>query len=161
MRKSNQEINDWNALEEILSGAVICRVAMMDRDRPYLLPFNYGYSNRTIFIHSAFKGKKIELLKQNPRVSFEVEDSVSIIPGKKACNWSTRYRSVLGEGTVEILTDPVSKKKGLEVIMAQHGAPESTDFEINEMKSMVILKITITSLTGKQSSNWHSLSPTL
>lgn len=155
MRKNNLEITDRGILEEILSNAIICRVAMNNGAVPYLLPFNFGYREGCIYIHSAPEGKKIDLLKRNPNVSFEVEDPVSIIPGKKVCNWSTRYRSVVGEGRVEILTDAGGKKKGLEVIMAQHGAPELIDFEEREIDRMVILKISITSMTGKHSSNWH------
>ena len=160
MRKNNLEITDRGILEEILSNAIICRVAMNNGAVPYLLPFNFGYRERCIYIHSAPEGKKIDLLTRNPNVSFEVEDPVSIIPGTKACNWSTRYRSVVGEGRVEILTDAGTKKKGLEVIMAQHGAPELIDFEERELDRMVILKISITSMTGKHSSNWHKHFPT-
>lgn len=160
MRKTNLEITDRSILEEILSGAIICRVAMNNGAVPYLLPFNFGYREGCIYIHSAPEGKKIDLLRRNSNVSFEVEDPVSIIPGKNACNWSTRYRSVVGEGRVEILTDTQSKKEGLQVIMAQHGAPELIDFEERELIRMVILKITITSMTGKHSSNWHKLPPT-
>jgi len=155
MRKNNQEITDWSTLEEILSAARICRLAMMDGDRPYLLPFNYGYRERTIYVHAAPEGKKIELLRQNPYVAFEVEDGVQIIPGSKACSWATRYRSVVGEGRAEIITDPDGKKSGLEAIMVQHGASEFTDFDEKHLERMVILKITILSLTGKHSSNWH------
>ena len=152
----NQQITDWEVLEKILSSAQICRLAMVDGDRPYLLPFNYGYRDRTLYIHSAPEGKKIALLKQNPNVSFEVEEAVTIVPGKKACSWTTRYRSVVGEGKTEILSDPESKRDGLAVIMAQHGAPELVEFEERQLEKMVILKIAVTSLTGKQSSNWES-----
>lgn len=154
MRKAKLEIKDQYILEEILSGAVICRMAMMDGDRPYLLPFNYGYLERCIYIHSAPEGKKIDLLRLNPEVCFEVEDPVEITKGEKACNWSTRYRSVVGYGTVEILSDKSSKQQGLEVIMAQHGAPELIEFNQKNLDRMVILKLSITSLSGKQSSNW-------
>jgi hypothetical protein len=56
---------------------------------------------------------------------------------------------------VEILSDEASKQLGLEVIMAQHGAPQLIEFNPKNMKRMVILKLTITSMTGKQSSNWN------
>lgn len=91
---------------------------------------------------------------QNKQVCFEVEDTVQIVKGEEACDWSTRYRSVVGYGTVEILSDDQSKQEGLEVIMAQHGAPELIVFDTKNLKRMVIIKLTITSLTGKQSSNW-------
>jgi nitroimidazol reductase NimA-like FMN-containing flavoprotein (pyridoxamine 5'-phosphate oxidase superfamily) len=154
MRKSKQEIKDPDILEKILSKALICRVAMTDGALPYILPFNYGYQDKSLYIHSAPEGKKIDLLKLNNKVCFEVEDAVEIIKGEEACDWTTSYRSVIGYGTVEILSDEASKQHGLEVIMAQHGAPDLVDFNPKNMKRMVILKLTITSLSGKQSSSW-------
>jgi uncharacterized protein len=154
MRKANQEIRDEHILLEILSGGIICRVAMMDGDLPYIIPFNYGYRDGSLYIHSAPEGKKLELLALDNRVCFEVEQTPEIIKGERACNWTTRYRSVVGYGTVEVLSDRESKQYGLEVIMAQHGAPGLVDFNRKNMDHMVILKLTITSLTGKQSGNY-------
>jgi nitroimidazol reductase NimA-like FMN-containing flavoprotein (pyridoxamine 5'-phosphate oxidase superfamily) len=156
MRKARQEITDQLILEEILRGAIICRMAMMDGDLPYIIPFNYGYKEGCLYIHSAPDGKKIDLLRKNKRVCFEVEDTIEITKGELACDWSTRYRSVVGYGNVEILSDEDSKQHGLEVIMAQHGAPELVEFNPKNINRMVILKLTITSMTGKQSSNWNT-----
>ena len=155
MRKIKQEITDNRDLEEILTGAVICRIGMNDGDVPYILPFNFGYRDGCIFIHSAPKGKKIDLISKNNRVCFEVEQAVEIIRAERACKWATRYRSVVGYGTVEIISDDAGKQHGLSVIMAQHGAPVLTEFDPGNMKHMVILKLTITSLSGKQSGNWQ------
>lgn len=155
MRKSRQEITDRGILEEILSSQLICRLAMVDEGRPYIIPVNYGYRDDCIYIHSAPEGKKIDLLGQNPELCFEVEDVFEITKGEKACDWSTRYRSVVGYGQVEILSDQESKQQGLEVLMAQHGAPGLKDFNQKNLDRMVILKIRITSMTGKQSSNWN------
>ncbi len=154
MRRLNQKIKDPEIIEEILSGAEICRVAMIDGDVPYLLPFNYGYKDRCIYIHSAPTGKKIDLLKMNRTVCFEVEQTARIIPGEKACKWATLYRSVVGYGEVEIITGHKDKQRGLEIIMAQYGATDKNEFEQKQVESVVILKLTITSVTGKQSSNW-------
>ena len=155
MRKARLEIKDVNALEEILRGATICRMAMMDGDLPYIIPFNYGYRDGCLFIHSAPEGKKIDLLMKESHVCFEVEDIFELIKGEKACDWTTRYRSVVGYGDVEILSDAASKQLGLEVIMARHGAPELIEFNQKNLDRMVILKLTISSMTGKQSSNWN------
>ncbi len=154
MRKANQEIKKHEELEEILKAALICRLAMMDGNRPYIIPFNYGYRDGCLFIHSAPEGKKIDLIGQKPEVCFEVEDNMEITKGEKACDWSTRYRSIVGYGRVEILSDDKSKQEGLEVIMAQHGAPELIEFNPKNMKRMVILKLSISSMTGKKSSNY-------
>jgi hypothetical protein len=154
MRKTNQEIRDRQVLQEILQGAVICRIAMMDGDRPYILPVNYGYSDGCFFIHSAPEGKKIDLLRKNRQVCFEVEDRPEIIKGERACDWTTRYRSVVGYGEVEIMTDEAAKKRGLEVIMARHGAPDLIAFKQENLDRMVILKLRITSMTGKRSGTY-------
>jgi hypothetical protein len=157
MRRAKQKIQDKEVLEEILAGAEICRLSMVDGNLPYLVPVNYGYREGFTYIHSAPEGKKIDLLKQNKLVCFEVEDTVEIVKGDEACDWTTRYRSVVGYCTVEILSDEQSKQEGLEVIMAQHGAPELDAFDAKNLKRMVILKLKITSMSGKQSSNWdHS-----
>ena len=129
---------------------------MMDGNKPYIVPFNFGYSDGSIFIHSAPEGKKISLLKTNNQVCFEIEDTVKIIEEEKACGWTTLFRSVVGYGTVEIIASDKGKQQGLEIIMAQHGAPDLIDFNAKNMDRMVILKLTITSLTGKQSSNWNN-----
>ncbi len=154
MRKQNQEIKDKKIIEDILRSAHICRLAMADGDVPYLLPFNYGYENNHIYIHSAPDGKKIELLQKNNTVCFEIEHAAELVKGDKACAWTTRYRSVIGYGEVEIITDDTQKNKGLDIIMAQHGASGLTDYEKRQVERMVILKLKISSLTGKQSSNW-------
>jgi uncharacterized protein len=157
MRKANQEITDPQTLETILQKATIIRLAMVDNGMPYLLPFNFGYSNNCIFIHSAPAGKKIEVLRQNPQVCFEVEDETATVEGDIACRWSTMYRSVIGYGKVEIVTGFDEKKQALDIIMQQHGAPANMEFDPKEVEFIVVLKLTIDSMTGKQSSNWNRL----
>ncbi len=73
---------------------------------------------------------------------------------EKACKWATMYRSVVGYGTIEIVTDFENKKRGLEIIMAHYGAPDPNDFKPRQVEAVVILKLIISKITGKQSGNW-------
>ena len=157
MRKVNQEITDKVILEDILRQSKICRIGMIDNGMPYILPFNYGYNDNQIYIHCALSGKKIDLLRENPRVSFEMEQTVEIVKNDKACKWTTTYRSIVGYGNIDIITDFVQKQKGLEIIMAHNGAPDLIDFEPKHVDSVLILNLKIDSLTGKQSSNWDEI----
>jgi len=157
MRKANQEITDKSVLEEILSHSKICRLAMIDNGLPYILPFNFGYLDNCIYIHSAPVGKKIDVLRENPLVCFEVEQKAEIIEDEIACKWSTLYRSVIGYGNVEIVSDFKEKKHGLEIIMAQHGAKGKMEFDSKEVEFIVVLKLAISTMTGKQSSNWNKI----
>ena len=157
MRKANQEITDTKILEEILSQSIICRLGMIDNGLPYVLPFNFGYHENCIYIHSAPEGKKIEILRENPMVCFEVEQQTEIIENEIACKWSTLYRSVVGYGNVEIVSDFDEKVRGLEIIMKQHGVTGKIDFNPKEVDFILILKISVSSITGKQSGNWNVL----
>lgn len=157
MRKASQEITDKQIIEEILKGSTICRLAIKDNDDPYLLPFNFGYKDHCIYIHSAPEGKKIELIKKHPRICFEMEQYAEIMQHEKACKWETTYRSVVGYGRIEILRDKSQKQAGLDIIMAHNGSLQSNRYEKGPLNSMVILKLTIDTLTAKQSSNWNKL----
>jgi len=157
MRKANQEITDPTIINEILSGSTICRLGISDKEVPYVLPFNYGYFENHIYIHCATEGKKINLLRSNPDVCFEIEYENGLVKSTKACSWSTIYRSVVGYGRVEIVTDTEQKRKGLEIIMAQHGGKGYTEFEAKQVDAVHILKLRIDTLTAKQSGNWDRI----
>jgi len=154
MKKSDQEITDPAVIEEILTGSSVCRIAMHDGEAPYLLPFNFGYRDRCIYIHSAASGKKTDLLKQNGKVCFELELTAKIIRDTSPCKWSTIYRSAVGYGHVEILNGTQEKLDALGIIMSHYGAPDQTAFKASQVRSLVVLKLTIDRLTGKQSGNW-------
>jgi nitroimidazol reductase NimA-like FMN-containing flavoprotein (pyridoxamine 5'-phosphate oxidase superfamily) len=157
MRKANQEITDPKILEDILQKATIIRLAMIDNGMPYLLPFNFGYNENCIYIHSAPAGKKLEVLRRNPQVCFEVEDETATVKGDIACRWSAIYRSIIGYGKVEFVIGFDKKQQALDIIMQQHGAPANMEFDPKEVEFVVVLKLKIDSMTGKQSSNWNRL----
>lgn len=154
MRRKDKEITDKNIIRDMLAHSAVCRIGLIDGELPYIVPLNYGYSGDSLYFHSAPSGKKIELLKTNNRVCFEIEHSQEVIPNELACNWTSRYRSVMGYGTVEIITDPERKKKGLDIIMAHYGRSEKLIYKEASVEKMVILKLTIDEISGKQSGEW-------
>jgi len=110
MRKKDKEIKDPREIEEIISANKICRIALCDKDTPYIVPMNFGYKENKIFFHTARKGKKIDIIKKNKKVCFEITDSIEILRAEKACNFSTKYRSVIGFGSIKIANNPDEKK---------------------------------------------------
>ena len=153
MRKKEREIKDPAIINEILTKSLICRIAMNDNEYPYIIPVNYGYSENALYFHSAIAGKKIDLLKKNNKVGFEIEYSHKIITGEKSCDWTTHYRSIIGYGKVEIVETIEEKKQGLDIIMKQHGKQENSYSE-KLFSRFLVLKINIERLTGKQAGNW-------
>jgi len=154
MRRRDKEITDPKIIEEILSLAQICRIAMADAGEPYLVPVNYGYADGALYFHSAPTGKKIEILERTNRVCFEIEAFAEVVKKDVACEWSTKYRSVIGIASVEFVTDDGKKKAGLDIIMAQHGKTDPNQYNENQVRSLVLVKLSIQSITGKQSGAW-------
>ncbi len=155
MRRKDKEIDDPSILLDILKQSQICRLAMIDGDQPYLVPVNYGYRDGALYIHSARVGRKMDVLKANNRVCFEVELLHEVIPGPNACDYTTRYRSVIGTGHVELIHDPVQIREGLDIIMRQHGRLEDNVFEDRFIPRITLLKVHIETMTGKQSGEWE------
>ncbi len=154
MRRKQYEILDSAIIQKILSKSEVCRIAMIDNDKPYIVPLNYGYKDNTIYFHSAPFGKKIELLKINNKVCFEIELFTQIVKKKIPCDWGAKYRSVIGYGIIEFLTDFDQKKEGLDIIMAHYGKTDKNIYPDKQIGKVLILKLKIEGITGKQSGNW-------
>jgi uncharacterized protein len=154
MRRKDKEIKDRGIIEQLLSGSDICRIAMIDGNRPYMVPLNYGYDGKALYFHSASSGKKIDILRRDSRVCFEIEYYNEIVRDDIPCEWTAKYRSLIGYGTIEIIAGYEEKKKGLDVIMAHYGKTGENTYKDNHIENILILKLNIEEISGKQSGNW-------
>jgi len=151
MRRKEKTITDRNEILEILSMEKICRIAFTDGKTPYIIPVNYGYKDNTLYIHCAKAGRKIELIKKNSTVCFEIEHDVHIIQADTACRWDTLYTSIIGYGNAELVTDTSSVINALDVIMKQQSGQDGWSYDESSLKNVMIIKITVESLSGKRS----------
>jgi uncharacterized protein len=154
MRRKDKEVTDRRIIQELLSTAEVCRLAMVDEGEPYIVPLNYGFRDNALYVHSAAAGRKIDILKRNSRVCFEVESNSIIVRHEEPCHWGTKSRSVVGYGHVEILTDYEEKKRGLDIILAHYGQAGPNAYDENQVQAIVILRIAIESVTCKQLGDW-------
>jgi nitroimidazol reductase NimA-like FMN-containing flavoprotein (pyridoxamine 5'-phosphate oxidase superfamily) len=125
-------ISDKKEIGEIIRQCQWCHLGMADTDgSPYVLPMNFGFRDDVIYLHGAQHGKKIEILKRNPRVciQFSTGHELRYQSEQVACSWSMRYRSVICYGTVQFLSDPDEKVKALDIIMSQYA---DRDFRYND-----------------------------
>jgi len=154
MRRNDKQIHDSAIIAEILEKSELCRIAMVDNGEPYIVPLNFGYKDNIIYTHSAPIGRKIEILQRSNRVCFEILFSNELIPGDKACNWGAKFRSIIGYGEVQIITESERKKSGLDIIMSKYGGAEKNSYDEKPLEKTVVLEITIESMTAKQSGKW-------
>ena len=154
MRRSDKQIQSKAAISEVIRNCQVCRIGLCKDNRPYIVPVSFGYDEEAIYFHTAVnQGKKLEYIAANKQVCFEFEHNVEVVAhDDKACNWSFNYQSVIGYGEVEELQGDTEKREGLQHIMKQY-SKKSWDFNGIPLTSLSVWKITIDSMTGKQSLN--------
>lgn len=150
MRRKEKEITDRRSIDRILEKAQFIHLAMCDQGMPYVVPLNFGYDGESIYVHCALEGKKVEIVRKNNRVYFAVETDVEVIPSQSPCKFTCNYRSVMGEGKALIIEEPAEKKKGLEILVG-HYANEEFQFPDMAMDKVLVIKIEIEGLWGKES----------
>ena len=150
MRRKDREINDINEIEAIINSAMICRLAMVDENYPYIVPLCFGYEDNTLYFHSASQGKKLDILKKNNRVCFEFDIDQRLKMRDKACEWGMTYKSVIGFGKASFLKDFQIKRNALDIIMRNY-ADGSFEYSDPEIRNTTVIKVDIEQMTGKAS----------
>jgi len=155
MRRKQRELTDQSAIENILKKTAVCYLGLAEGGQPYVVPLHFGYKDNALYLHSALSGKKVDILKNNPRVSFTVVADYEVVLGEVACASTTKYQSVIGLGVAQFLIDDQEKIDALNVIM-KHQGWDIAAHPINCGKSIanvLVIKIVIDSMTGKANPN--------
>ena len=142
---------DENALR-VLEDALYCHVAMCDGPEPYVIPMGFGCDGDTLYFHTGRKGRKLDLVRRNPRVAFAAETGVSLRPAGEPCKYGMNYRGVAGKGTMEIVEDPAEIVRALDIIMKHYGwtGPDG-EYSEHALSRTVILKMRIDEISFKSS----------
>jgi len=148
MRLKDKEIKDRKVIDGIIRSCRVCRLAMCDGDQPYIIPLNFGYDGSFLYFHAAPEGRKISIIRKNNKVCFEFDILYDIVTAEQACKWGTKYESVIGSGTAEILDSSEGKKSALQCIMRQYGS-DAVDFPEEIMKKTLIFRVRILEISGK------------
>jgi uncharacterized protein len=150
MRRKDKEVTDRVAMELIIKRSSVCRLGLSDDYRPYVIPICFGFSDNTLYFHSAPEGKKIDILRKNNNVCFEFDIDHEIVSADNPCNWTMKYRSVVGFGKASIIEGAQEKRGALAIIMEQYSDKSVLDQETN-VDHFVVFKVSIDSMTGRVS----------
>jgi len=152
MRRKDREITGITDLLEIVGRCRVCRIAVLDEAGIYIVPLNFGYeycNNLTLFFHSAKEGRKVEALKRNNVVAFEMDCEHRLLEGSDACSYGYAYKSIVGTAEVSVIYDLEGKKRALSALM-KHQSGKDFAFDNNMAASVLVYKAEVLNFTGKQ-----------
>lgn len=148
MRRKKQQLPQEECIN-ILNNATAGVLALSgDDDYPYALPISYAYHDNTIYVHGATEGHKLDAARRNAKASFCVIAQDHVVPERH----TTRYRSVIAFGKVDILTEGAEKQLGLELIGRKYSPGLDLSSHIREDgPHCYVLALRVEHLTGKES----------
>ena len=153
MRRKDREVTDCNEIKNILNQCKTAHVAMIDKGMPYVVPLSYGYEleneQLTLYFHSAKEGRKIDILKENNQVCFDISCEGEPLFAETPCNSGYYFSSIIGNGQVEFIENVEEKCKALRVMFYQQSGQEVL-FTEEQAGTVCVFKIVSKDFTGKQ-----------
>ena len=155
MRRKDKEIVNIDEKLEIIARCKVCRLGLSENNYPYIVPLNYGFSyddgKLTLYFHCAVEGKKIDIIRKNNNVCFEIDCDTKLIEGERPCGYGYEFKSIVGFGNVIFLNSVDEKIVGLNYLMKQQtGNDIKYDFSEDELSRVLVFKMSVDAFTGKQ-----------
>ena len=153
MTKRERQVTDENQIRQILDTAKVLHLGLAVDNMPYVVPMNYGYTMEegrlVLYLHSAVKGKKLDMIRRNPNVFFVMDCDREPFEGEKPCQYGLAYASVMGSGKARIVENVEEKIKAMTILMKTQSGK---DFSFNDrLVSIVsVIRIDVAQYTAKK-----------
>lgn len=153
MRRKDREVKDINEIKSIIDKCRVCHLAMVDNGAPYVVPLSFGYSlddgTLTLYFHSAGEGRKIDVLKKNAAVCFEMACEGRIGLFEDPCNSGYYFQSVIGFGRAEFIEDAAEKRGALALLMKRQTGGDYV-FTDKQADTVCVFKVISSEFAGKK-----------
>lgn len=158
------EIKSKQKIIEFLNKEHVGRIASMDRDGfPQIIPMNFVFVNDAIYMHSHTRGEKIENIKRNPKVGFEIDRELEFLPSyfsspTDASQADTLYISVVIKGYGTIVSENDEKSMALNALMEKYqpeGGYEKITPDMPVVDEVAIIKVVPQTMRGKYKIGQH------
>jgi len=152
------EIKSKKKVIEFLSSQQTGRISSIDENGfPQIIPMNFVFINDTVYMHSHIRGEKLDNIRRNQKVGFEVDKSLEFLPSyfsdpTDASLADTLYISVVIKGNASIVSDKKEKTNALNGLMKKYqpeGGYEPIKPDMDVLKEVEVIKIIPESLRGK------------
>ena len=158
------EIKSKEKIIEFLNQQETGRVCSIDKDGfPQIIPMNFVYADDAIYMHSHPRGEKLENISKNPKVGFEVDQSLEFLPSyftspTDASQADTLYISVVIKGKASLVLDPKEKTRALNELMKKYqpeGGYEKLTPDMKVVEEVAIIKVVPVTMRGKYKIGQH------
>ena len=152
MTKRERQVTDQKQIMDIMDAGKILHLGLAVDNEPYVVPMNYGYTNEdgklVLYLHSALRGKKLDMIRINPKVFFEIACDMQPFAGDLPCQYGLAYSSVMGKGIARIVEDVNEKMKAMSVLMKTQ---TGKDFSFNDrlVSIVAVIRIDVEEYTAK------------
>lgn len=155
MRRKDREVSDLHQQLEIVRRCDSCCIAINDpdRDAPYIVELSFGLEHMEdkdiLYVHSAEEGRKLELLAQDPRVSFFMSCGHELVYDAERQMCTMNDESVSGYGIMRLLSAQEALH-GLDVLMDHYYPHEHRSYHKKAADSTAVYGLDILSMTAKK-----------
>ena len=153
MRRTDREVSDKEEIKLFISRERVIRVGFYDNGEIYIVPVNYGFTEKEgkwiFYFHGANSGRKFDLSQSQPQIGFEIDGNYKLIESDLACDFANTFQSLIGTGKISIVDSIDEKVEALNLIMKQ--AVNFTGWKYDETKfnSTAVYKIEVAKMTCK------------
>ena len=145
-------VTDPEQIRHILDSGKVLHLGLSVNDEPYVVPMNYGYAledgKLVVYLHSAVRGRKLEMLQANPKVFFSIDCDRMPFEGRVPCQYGMVYSSIMGRGTAAIVEDVEEKKRAMTLLMKTQTGKDFT-FEDRLVTIVTVVRIDVAEYTAK------------
>ncbi len=153
MRKVRKEIKGMDVMIGLLNTCHVGRLGTVgDNGYPMVKPLNFAYHAGRIFFHTAQEGEKMEDIRRDSRVCFEVDLPIAYVRGvENPCRAEYLYRSVIIRGKAHIVEDRDEKIFGLRCLMEKYQPGGGYgEFREDKLRITGLVRIDIEEMSGKE-----------
>jgi len=158
------QIKSPRKIQEFLNQEHVGRISSIDDNGyPQVIPMNFVYIDNCIYMHSHIKGEKIENIRRNNKVGFEVDRELEFLPSyfedpKDASLADTLYISVVIKGKASLVTDKEEKTLALNGLMEKYqpeGRYEPLQTSMRVLDAVAVIKVIPETIFGKYKIGQH------
>lgn len=145
-------VTDPDQIRHILDTGKVLYLGLSVHDEPYVVPMNYGYTleegKLVLYLHSAVRGRKLDMIRENSTVSFAIDCDRMPFEGRVPCQYGLVYSSILGRGTATIVDDVEEKKQAMTFLMKTQTGKDFS-FEDRLVTIVSVIRIDVAEFTAK------------